>query len=162
MVYVPEADRTRLDGSRDLHSVTQAVERHTVQQLPRDAIVLDEDISGYQLLDALKQANLHYDTGRPGLAQFDRIEPICASHIFSQTEDRPLLRWADSRGYPILTGNVQDFPDFHAEESHSGLFVCLEQEAAQSKASSVASEMDDIVSNERKACVVDSLFTIDP
>ncbi|MFB6175634.1 MAG: hypothetical protein ABEI99_00545, partial [Halobaculum sp.] len=75
MVYVPETDRTRLDGTRDAATVTHDVEQYTVQQLPREAILLDEDISGYQLLDALKQEDHRYETGRPGLAQFDRIEP---------------------------------------------------------------------------------------
>lgn len=142
--------------------MTHEVEQYTVQPLPREAILLDEDISGYQLLDALKQETLRYRTGRPGLAQFDRIEPICASHIFSQTEDLPLLRWADSRGFPILTANVQDFPDFHTDESHSGLLICLEQEAAQSKASSVASEIEDTLSVNRKENIVNSLYSIDP
>lgn len=124
---LPAGDRPTLTESTNLSTVSKQIIETTTPHLPREAIVLDEDVNSKQFVRELRSRQLTYSDGRPGLGKFNRIQIVAAAHLFETTEDEPLLNWCEAHGYPLVTGNREDFVELGSNTTHSGVLVVADQ-----------------------------------
>lgn len=160
-MQISEENRHRLNDETDLQDITDHIKERSGQSFPADAIVADQDVS-MKAVDRLRKQQLHYQNGRPTFSKYNRIQIIYASHIFSTTQDKPLLEWCNSQKFHLLTCNEQDFNQLDGTVPHYGIIVCEDQSLAHNDVTKLAKKMDTLFSQRNKSAFKNQLFSIRP
>jgi hypothetical protein len=128
---------------------------------PRDAVVLDEDCNDREFIRGLREQQVAYADGQPGLTKYPRLEVIAAGHIFQSTNDWPLLSWCRLNDYPLITANVEDFVGLHQQGfDHSGILVISDRVAFGAKPDAYAEEVARIFGTLRKSELRDEVVEV--
>jgi|GEM_PF-2322487 len=159
---LPADDRPVLTESTNLTTVSERITETTVPHLPREAIVLDEDVNSKQFVRELRSQQLTYSDGRPGLGKFDRIQTIAAAHLFETTEDEPLLHWCEAHGYPLVTANREDFVELGTNTAHSGILIVADKTGLVTRTAAYGDEFGRIFDSVSKGQIRNQIVRVAP
>jgi hypothetical protein len=159
-MWLPQDKRKILNSDVDFDHIDASLRNEGT--LPREALVLDEDLPTTPLLKELRAKTLRYSGGRGAIGRYQQVEVMYAGHLFSTTADRPLLEWCHRHGYVLLTCNVLDFERLDRKLAHSGLIVSLDQAFPSTNADDFATKINAIFGSHRKREFANQLFTVAP
>lgn len=157
-MWLPESTRQPLNSTSNFSDIDDNIRQQGT--LPREALILDEDLPSTVLMQALRAQTPRYKGGRGIVGRYGRIEVSHAGHLFSTTEDRPLLEWCDRHGYVLLTCNVRDFQQLDQQINHSGIIICTNQSYPATNPGKCAKKCDNIFASHHKPRFSNNLFVI--
>lgn len=159
---LPAGDRPALTESTNPGTVSERITESTIPHLPREAIILDEDVNSKQFIRELRSRQLTYSDGRPGLGKFSRIQIVAAAHLFETTEDKPLLNWCEMHGYLLVTANREDFVELGNTTTHSGILIVADKNGLVNRTTAYGNEFERIFDNLSKSQIRNQIVRVDP
>ena len=159
-MWLPETKRRSLDSSSDFSVIDSGLRNEGT--LATEGLILDEDLPATQLMRELRARQLRFRGGRGALSRYRRVEVGHSGHLFSTTQDQPLLEWCHRHGYILLTCNVKDFEKLDRQINHSGIIASTNQGYPACDPSNFADKCEKIFKDWRKHQFKNRVFTISP
>lgn len=159
-MWLPAPKRKSLHYNCDFDKIDATLRSEGT--LAREALILDEDLPSTYLMKELRGRQLRFNGGRGIMGRYRRVEVGHAGHLFSTTQDQPLLEWCHRHGYVLLTCNAKDFEALDRQLSHSGLIISINQGYPAADPSGFADKCERIFNDWRKNKFNNQVFTISP